>query len=169
MQWIGAIIILTVTTWAGFDAAAKFKNRPGHIRQWKNALQMIEAEMVYGQSSLKEVCESISKNLPAPIRNFFLNLVEDKQPCADFSVLWSTQLNKHWPQNALTKNELEILQQFGSTLGQHDLVQQQKQIQLTLHHLDRELSEAMDVCDQYQRLARGIGVLSGLLVIILIM
>ena len=68
----------------------------------------------------------------------------------------------------MTKSELEILIQFGRTLGQHDLEQQQKQIQLTLHHLDRELHEALEVGDQYQKMARGMGILSGLLVIILI-
>ncbi|UOQ42553.1 stage III sporulation protein SpoIIIAB [Halobacillus salinarum] len=169
MQWIGAALILSVTTWIGFDVASKFKKRPSHIRQWKNALQMIEAEMVYGQSSLYEVCRSISRNLPAPIHYFFTDIVQDTEPCPDFSELWTAKLNSHWPLNALTKSELEILTQFGKTLGQHDLIQQQKQIQLTLHHLDRELNDALEVCDQYQRLARGIGVLSGVLVIILIM
>ena len=70
MQWIGAVIVLTVTTWAGFDVASRLKKRPGHIRQWKNALQMIEAEMVYGQSSLLEVCENLSTHLPKPINHF---------------------------------------------------------------------------------------------------
>lgn len=169
MQWIGAVIILTVTTWAGFDIASRFKQRPGHIRQWKNALQMIEAEMVYGQSSLWEVCANLSSQLPAPICDFFSKIVKEQETCEDFSELWTAQLKKHWSWNALTKTELEILTQFGRTLGQHDLEQQQKQIQLTLHHLDRELHEALDGGDQYQKMARGMGILSGLLVIILIL
>lgn len=77
-------------------------------------------------------------------------------------------MKKHWPWNAMGKTELEILLQFGRTLGQHDLEQQQKQIQLTIHHLDRVLQEALEVGEQYQKMARGMGVLSGLLVIILI-
>lgn len=168
MQWIGAVIILTVTTWAGFDIASCFKKRPGHIRQWKNALQMIEAEMVYGQSSLLEVCENLSTHLPKPINHFFASILNEEGVWDNFSSLWSKQLKKHWSWNAMTKSELEILIQFGRTLGQHDLEQQQKQIQLTLHHLDRELHEALEVGDQYQKMARGMGILSGLLVIILI-
>ncbi|QAS54225.1 stage III sporulation protein SpoIIIAB [Halobacillus litoralis] len=168
MQWIGAVIILTVTTLAGFDIASRYKQRPGHIRQWKNALQMIEAEMVYGQSSLWEVCESLARHLPRPISQFFEKIVQEQATCDDFSQLWSEQLKKHWSWNAMTKTELEILIQFGRTLGQHDLEQQQKQIQLTLHHLDRELHEALEAGEQYQKMARGMGILSGLLVIILI-
>ncbi|WP_079479754.1 stage III sporulation protein SpoIIIAB [Halobacillus salinus] len=168
MEWIGAVIVLTVTTWAGFDIASRFQKRPGHIRQWKNALQMIEAEMVYGQASLWEVCESLSRHLPKPIHLFFQGVVDTDEPVHDFSTLWSAQLKKHWPWNALGKSEWEILDQFGRTLGQHDLEQQQKQIQLTIHHLDRELHEALEAGDKYQKMARGMGVLSGLLVIILI-
>ncbi|MBA2173632.1 stage III sporulation protein AB [Halobacillus locisalis] len=168
MQWIGAVIVLTVTTWAGFDLASRFQKRPGHIRQWKNALQMIEAEMVYGQASLWEVCESLSTHLPKPIDQFFRSIVETDEPCVDFSERWTKLLKKHWSWNALSKSEWEILDQFGRTLGQHDLEQQQKQIQLTLHHLDRELDEALEGAEKYQKMARGMGVLSGLLVILLI-
>lgn len=168
MQWIGAVIILTVTTWAGFDIASRFKKRPGQIRQWKNALQMIEAEMVFGQSSLLEVCENLSLHLPKPINIFFKEILKEDEVWEDFSSVWSKHLKKHWSLNALAKTELEILTQFGRTLGQHDLEQQQKQIQLTLHHLDRELHEALVAGDQYQKMARGMGILSGLLVIILI-
>ncbi|MCA0970119.1 stage III sporulation protein AB [Halobacillus litoralis] len=168
MQWVGALIILTVTTWTGFDIASRFQKRPGHIRQWKNALQMIEAEMVYGQASLWEVCENLSKHLPKPICHFFQSIEETEEPCHDFSSLWSSHLKKHWGWNALGKSEWEILDQFGRTLGQHDLEQQQKHIQLAIHHLDRELHEALEAADKYQKMARGMGVLSGLLVILLI-
>lgn len=70
MEWMGAVIILTVTTLGGFEIASRFKKRPGHIRQWKNALQLIEAEMVYGQSSLWEVCDTLSRHLPMPVAGF---------------------------------------------------------------------------------------------------
>ncbi|MFZ0368099.1 MAG: stage III sporulation protein SpoIIIAB [Halobacillus sp.] len=168
MEWIGAVLILTVTTLAGFDIAARFKQRPGHIRQWKNALQMIEAEMVYGQSSLWEVCENLARHLPPPTSQFFEKINQVQEPCSDFASLWEARLKKHWSSNAMGKSEWEILLQFGRTLGQHDLEQQQKQIQLALLHLDRELQEALDGVEQYQRMARGMGILSGLLVIILI-
>ncbi|MCP3032982.1 stage III sporulation protein AB [Halobacillus sp. A1] len=168
MEWLGALIVLVATTWVGFDAASKFKKRPGQIRQWKSALQMIEAEMVYSQSSLWDVCEKLSKVLPSPICYFFSSLVNGKSTCTDFSELWTSELRKQWFWNAMAKSELDILIQFGNTLGQHDLDQQQKQIKLTLHHLDLQLNEAIEVSVKHQRLARGIGVLSGLLVVLLL-
>ena len=36
------------------------------------------------------------------------------------------------------------MKQFGETLGRHDRVSQQKQIMLTLTHLEREENEARD-------------------------
>nr|WP_255437680.1 stage III sporulation protein SpoIIIAB [Thalassobacillus sp. CUG 92003] len=160
---------MAATTWAGFDLAAKFKQRPQQIRQWKNAIQMIEAEMVYGQSSLREVCETIQKQLPQPIARFFAELIADYgKKTDDFSQLWEDHIHLHWKQNALDQNEKEILIQFGNTLGQHDLIHQQKQIRLTLSHLERELEDAVTMFHQYHQMARGLGVLSGLLVIILI-
>lgn len=168
MAWIGALIVLTVSTWVGFDIAARFKKRPGQIRQWKSALQMIEAEMVYGQSSLWEVCDNISRQLPQPLSEFYSSLMMERESCTDFAALWTDSLKQHWYKNAMTKTDLDILAQFGSTLGQHDLQQQQKQIKLTLHHLDLQLTDAIESSGKHQKLARGIGVLSGLFVIILL-
>ncbi|MCP3025718.1 stage III sporulation protein SpoIIIAB [Halobacillus sp. A5] len=168
MEWLGALIVLVATTWVGFDIASKFRKRPGEIRQWKSALQMIEAEMVYSQSSLWEVCEKLSHILPPPVSYFFSSLVKEKETCTDFSVLWSSELRKHWFWNAMSKSDLDILVQFGATIGQHDLDQQQKQIKLTTHHLDLQLNEAIESSGKHERLARGVGVLSGLLVVLLL-
>ncbi|GGF08271.1 hypothetical protein GCM10010954_03390 [Halobacillus andaensis] len=168
MEWFGALIVLVATTWVGFDIAAKFRKRPGQIRQWKSALQMIEAEMVYSQSSLWEVCEKLSVILPPPVCYFFSGLIKEKDTCTDFSALWSSELRKHWFWNAMSKSDLDILIQFGTTIGQHDLTQQQKQIKLTTHHLDLQLNEAIESSSKHERLARGVGVLSGLLVVLLL-
>ena len=45
---------------------------------------------------------------------------------------------------SLKRSEYEILVQFGETLGKHDRMTEQKQIILTLTHLEREEEDARD-------------------------
>ncbi|MBM7552327.1 stage III sporulation protein SpoIIIAB [Thalassobacillus pellis] len=169
MKWIGAILLLAATTWVGFEVARKFKQRPRQIRQWKHALQMLESEMVYGQTPLLEACAYLSKQLHEPTAWFFRSIAEAKsRSTSDFSQIWIDELDRHWAYTALENNEKEILKQFGQTLGQHDLLYQKKQVQLALSHLEMELEEAVGIYHQYNKTVKGLGFLTGLLLVLLL-
>ncbi|MDC3415493.1 stage III sporulation protein SpoIIIAB [Aquibacillus salsiterrae] len=169
MKWIGALLLLSATTWVGFELASKLNERPKQIRQLKSALQILEAEILYGQAPLIEACINVSKQLPHPISWFFKAVGDDlaRQSGHLFDV-WEKNLNLFWPLVALGKNEKEILRQFGRTLGQHDFTHQQKHIQLALTHLERELQEAQDYQFRYSKMVKSLGFLTGLLLILLL-
>ncbi|MFG6121336.1 MULTISPECIES: stage III sporulation protein SpoIIIAB [Thalassobacillus] len=169
MKWIGALLLLAATTWVGFEVARKFKQRPRQIKQWKHALQILESEMVYGQTPLLEACSYLSKQLQEPISWFFREVASTKHKGGvDFSQVWTEELDRHWVYTSLGENEKEILKQFGQTLGQQDLIHQRKQVQLALSHLDRELEEALSIYHQYNKTVKGLGFLTGLLIVLLL-
>ena len=82
---------------------------------------------------------------------------------------WDESLKEIWESLALKQGEYEILSQFGEMLGKSDKYHQQKQIMLTLAHLEREESEAIDLQGKYEKMMKSLGFLSGLLLIILLM
>lgn len=169
MKWIGALLTLGLTTWIGFDWSKKLENRPRQIRQLKNSLQILEAEMLYSQLPLKSVFKIISEKIPSPTRLFYETLakkMEDKH--FSFREIWHQSLDVLMRESSLGVNELEILRQFGQTLGQHDFTHQQKQIQLSITYLDRELEEARERYDQYAHMSKSLGFLLGLFIVILL-
>ncbi|RDW21955.1 stage III sporulation protein SpoIIIAB [Oceanobacillus chungangensis] len=169
MKWIGALLFIGTTTWMGFEWSNKLTQRPKHIRQLKNALQILEAEIIYSQLPLQDAFSSIAKQLPNPLRTFFDSLGKYmKDEYIDFHILWEKQVNELIRISSLGTNEREILIQFGRTLGQHDFYQQQKYIQLTLTHLDRELEDARDEQYKYSKLAKSIGILCGIFIVLLL-
>jgi len=169
MKWVGALIIIGITTWIGYDFSHNLSKRPKHIRQLKNALQILEAEILYSQSPLLDAFETISKQVPNPIQSFFQLLVH-KMNVQGFNLtqLWDECVNELINQSSLGMNEAEILKQFGRTLGQHDFIQQQKAIQLTVQHLDRELEDARDEQYKYSRMSKSLGLLSGIFIVLLL-
>ncbi|WP_407268349.1 stage III sporulation protein SpoIIIAB [Radiobacillus sp. PE A8.2] len=169
MKWIGALLLLSATTWVGFEFAKKLTDRPKQIRQLKNALQILEAEILYSQSPIIEACRNISKQLPEPIAWFFKGITDDlSKNTGDLYTIWQRNLDEFWHYVSLGKNEKEILRQFGRTLGQHDFTQQQKHIHLAMTHLERELQEAIDYQTRYSKMMKSLGFLTGLLVILLL-
>ncbi|MFD2630802.1 stage III sporulation protein SpoIIIAB [Oceanobacillus kapialis] len=169
MQWIGAILFILTTTWVGFEWSNRLSNRPKHIRQLKNALQILEAEILYSQVPLHEAFSIIAKQTPKPICTFFESLhnslLADR---GDLFTVWEKSIDSLKKNSSLGRNEQEIMKQFGRTLGQHDFYQQQKHIQLTINHLDRELEEARDHHLKYGKMAKSLGVLCGLFVVLLL-
>ncbi|WP_067836838.1 stage III sporulation protein SpoIIIAB [Amphibacillus sediminis] len=164
MNWIGAMLLIAATTLIGFDRSDRLKKRPQQLRQLKTALQIMEAEIIYSQHTIRSVCQHVSNQIPNPLAHFF-NLIANKiSDSDDLALLWTQELKQLKSYTALEQHELDILQQFGNTLGQFDTNQQQKQIQLTLVHLDRLLAEAHDNYLALSKVYRGIGVLSGILI-----
>ncbi|WP_188453684.1 stage III sporulation protein SpoIIIAB [Virgibacillus oceani] len=169
MKWVGVLLFIGTTTWIGFEISKRLNNRPKQIRQLKNALQILEAEILYSQLSLKDAFETIASQIPQPSQSFFKSLSDGMQKSGtDLSNLWKKRIDKFMKESALGNNEKEILLQFGQTLGQHDFIQQQKHIQLTVSHLNRELEEARDNQYKYSKMAKSLGFLCGLFIVLLL-
>lgn len=168
MKWIGAIILLCATTWGGFEFAQRLNNRPKQIRQLKNALQVLEAEILYGHSPVIEACQIVAKQVPVPLSWFFKEFSEKLEKSnSPLHEVWEECVKQYWPMCALGDGEKEIMRQFGQTLGQHDFAGQQKHIRLALSHLERELEDAQEQQQRYSKMVKSLGFLSGLLIVLL--
>lgn len=170
MKILGAILIIIATTWVGFEFARKLNERPRQLRQLKVALQSLEAEIMYGLTPLSEASKHIAKQLPNPISYFFTSFSERlKRGEESAHKAWVESLNDTWHLTALSNGEFEVMSQFGATLGQHDKEHQQKQIQMTLNHLEREEGDAIESQKRYEKMLKSLGFLTGLLIVILMM
>ncbi|MCP8616826.1 stage III sporulation protein SpoIIIAB [Salirhabdus salicampi] len=169
MKWIGVLLLLCATTYVGFDISKRLSDRPRQIRQLKNALQVLEAEIVYGQSPIQQVFGRLSTQLPKPLNGLFAHLYQQlNQHQFTLYDVWRKSLDKFWPHFAMKNPEKEIMDQFGQTLGQHDFTQQRKHIYLALSHLDRELENAEDESRRYGKMAKSLGLLTGLFLVLLL-
>lgn len=77
MKWMGAILLIISTTCIGLYVSHRLEKRPKHIRQFKNALQILEAEITYSQVALPLAFQTLATQLPKPLNNFFHRLSED--------------------------------------------------------------------------------------------
>ncbi|WP_226535128.1 stage III sporulation protein SpoIIIAB [Fictibacillus halophilus] len=170
LNWFGAIAILSATTIFGFEWAKRVRERPKRLRELKVTLQALEAEIMYGSTPLSEAFQHIGKPLKEPLASFFLT-ISDLLNGGEHTVqeAWECQLEILAKETSFKSGEIEVLRQFGSTLGRHDKEHQQKQIQLTLAHLNREEKEARDIQERYEKMCKSLGVLMGLLIVILLM
>ncbi|CAM3956378.1 stage III sporulation protein SpoIIIAB [Lederbergia lenta] len=170
LKLIGAIFIIVATSWAGFEFSKRLSQRTKQLRLFRNSLQTLEAEIMFGHAPLGEAALRIASQLPKPVSVHYQSFAE-KLAVAGATVMsaWEESLNETWNLTALQRSEFEILLQFGENLGKHDRQTQQKQIMLALSHLEREEENAREKQKSYEKMAKSLGVLTGVLIIILLM
>lgn len=169
IKWIGAIVIITATTGGGFAWAKTFSDRPRQLRQLKTALQSLEAEIMYGLTPLDEACDHLAGQLTGPLTHFFKVFSHQlNSGRTTVQQAWEAALDIVWSDTALADSDREVMKQFGATLGKHDRDHQQKQIRLTLSHLEREEAEAKDAQYRYEKMIKSLGFLTGLLIVLLL-
>jgi len=169
MKVLGAVLFVSMTSWIGFDMSFQLSKRTKQIRQLIQSLHILEAEMSYSQSTLQQIFEVISGKIPYPIGYFYELLEEELQEVVpDFLDIWKQQLQHLKSISALKQNELDILEQFGRTLGQYTFIEQQKHIVLATQQLQSELEEAYEQQLKYGKVMKTLGVLIGILIVLLL-
>ncbi|MBY8913008.1 stage III sporulation protein SpoAB [Bacillus sp. YC2] len=170
LKLLGAIFILTATTWTGFEIAKIYVERPRQIRQLRAALQSLEAEIMYGHTPLHIASGQIAKQLSRPVSLLFQFFSERLEKGSDSAkTAWEQSLKKTWHSMAMKKSEYDVLKQFGETLGLHDRVSQQKHIKLALTHLEAAEADAGRAQAKNEKMVKSLGFLAGLLLILLLM
>ncbi|GIO23163.1 stage III sporulation protein SpoAB [Oceanobacillus sp. J11TS1] len=168
MKWIGVLLLISMSTALGWEWGRALKQRPKHIQLFLQSLQILEAEMVYSQVPLQEAFQIIGKKIPNPIAIFYQEVAEElKNQEKDFDEIWSGGVRKLIEQSSLQKSELEILIQFGRTLGQHDIEQQQKHLKLTNLYLEEQWKKAAERFNTYGKLSNVLGLLCGIFLALL--
>ncbi|WKB36990.1 stage III sporulation protein SpoIIIAB [Terrilactibacillus sp. S3-3] len=166
---IGAILIITASTMIGYLISRKYRDRPKQLRQWRSALQSLEAEIVYGLAPIEDVARHLSEQLPRPLSLFFAYLSERLEAGeGSLEAIWEESVQQFWPNTALGAGEKEVLLQFGTTLGKQDAGNQKKHIRLALSHLEREELEAREAQTRYEKMAKSLGFLAGVLIVLLL-
>lgn len=169
MKWIGALLIIFSTTWLGFYFAGRLSERTKELRSWKLALQSLEAEVMYSQLPLQEASRRIANQLNGQIQIFLLSFANQLETSAlSAKEAWKNSLQEYANKVSIKDSDIQVLLQFGETIGMHDKFSQQKQIILALKHLEREEQEAIDSQASYERMSKMLGILSGILIVILL-
>lgn len=169
MKVFGAIFLITATSWIGFDISRQLSLRTNELRMMIYSLQMIEAEMTYSHHTLKQIFMNVKDKTEGPIASFYERLAKHlTKPVTHFHKLWNEELRILKQHSTLKDSEINILQQFGKNIGNHTIEQQKKQIKLTIYYLQKQLDEAIEQKNKYDRTVKSLGFLFGLLIVLIL-
>lgn len=170
IKMLGAILVVTATSWAGFEAAQRFQRRPRQLRELQSCLQMLETEINYGLTPLPTALEKIAASIKGPVGDFCCAVKEELLAHQGISMrdAWNKGVDLLGKHCAITECDQNILRNFGHTLGLSDRHDQIKHLKLAMSQLSAAETNAWEEKRKNERMFRALGILGGLAVVILL-
>lgn len=164
MKLIGSVLLVTATTGLGMWKANSYSERNKELQQFITALQMLETEIVYGATPLPEAFSRIGLRIPGRIGSLLDETGRSlgKGDGHSAGQIFQEKLAKWEEKIHLLRQDREILQTFGQTLGNSDRTDQIKHIRLANSRLVSEQAIARDEKDRLGKMWRYLGALIGL-------
>ncbi len=171
IKLLGAVLVIGSATVIGFSMATKYAKRPETLRALQAALQMLESEIAFSMSTLPQAFDRISHSFGHSIGKLFeytSHLIKQRTGITAKEA-WMKAIYEYNNILHLEKQDKDILMAFGNALGRLDKESQIKNIHLACSKLSLEEKKAEDLKYKYVRMYKGLGVLGGDLIVLLLM
>lgn len=170
LKGIGAVCILCGCMGLGLWYRSQFVGRLKTLRRLQQILDLWESEVRYGKATLGECCQRMEKQLSEPFRSCFQRLNQRLQhtggeSCGKIVQRTLREGMEGLPLKAEDKEAfLQFVPESGYMDGQMQLLAIQRSRTLLEHTIDRLEKENTEKC----RMAVGLGVMSGMLLILVL-
>ena len=170
LKLAGGVLVLLVSSWIGFQLAARCSGRPQHIRQTVSCLTSLKAYITYASLPLHEALLQCTHGTEGPVADFFTHtsvLLEQNAGLSPQQAI-STVLSTMQGQLLLKQSELELLSILGANLGIMNREEQGNYLTMIIEQLERFEREATRLRDLNTKMYRYLGICGGLAIVILL-
>lgn len=170
LKLAGAALVILACGLVGIIMAQNYVERPRQLKSILAALQMLETHILYAASPLPEAFYMIGQRCEAKIAPLFKTTSKLLTEQAGYSATeaWHKALGESFNQTSFSISDLQILKNFGETLGISDRHDQEKHIKLAVEQIKMEISKAEEAALKSTRMWRYMGFMGGLLLVIVI-
>lgn len=165
MKLVGATVIFIVCAYAGFSLSDRLKKRCVYLRNVCTALNLLETEIAFGGSRLKQAF--IRLDSAADTRGLFKTAAEKTEELG-IKRAWQESVEEKQEELRLTEKDTEVLKSLGGRLGMTDTENQIKNISYAKKQLEAQISQAEGEYERTGRLYRSGGILVGLFLILIL-
>ncbi len=165
----GMVLLVGAGTAFGFYKAYGFRRRIADIIMLQNAFRLLETEIFYALTPVPAAMESLEQRLPKPVQQFFHQVwVSMNMEQLPVYQAWDKGLMALQQATFCGSEELGAIRSFGLSLGEGDLLAQQKNFQLLQQRLQYALEDAEQQRHQQGRVWQYVGVCASMAAAILL-
>ena len=170
MKLIGSVMVIAASGLTGMAVAGSYARRPGELRALRSAFQMLETEIGYGATPLKEALSQVAARCDRTVAPLFGGvagmLSESRGTTA--AEAWLKSMERCYPETALKPQDLSILRDLGSSIGISGREDQMKHLRLAMERIGREITAAEEEAARNVKLWSYLGFLGGLMAVLVL-
>lgn len=168
---VGALLIMIGCSGLGLAYKEELSEGIKALRVLRNLFEMMMSEISYRRSTLPECCRQVAGNMEEPYRSSLFALYESVgvKKEVDFSSGWHREMSKCMISIPLTTKEKEMVLGFVSSEGLSDVQMQIRAIEQYRDMIDGNIKKRESEFSKQGRMMTGLGVMSGLLLIVILL
>lgn len=154
-----SLLIISISSYIGILKSEKYKNRILELREMKTALNVFKNKILFTYEPIGEIFKQIYSVTNENISNIFKQFLE-KIETLSVSESWDLAIENNI--NNFTKEDKDILKNFGKFLGTNNKDGQISEIEMTNEFLNKQIEKAEDDRKQNEKLYKSLGVIIGI-------
>ena len=166
LRIVGATFIIFGCVGMGMSYRLRFRDGLWHLRYMHKILELFMSEISFGRSTLPECCRNIGEKMEEPYKNALLSIGRQEE---NFFSKWEEHMGKALLDVPVTKAEKEMLLGFSGCFGVADHRMQIRTIEQYRDMLASAIKNREEVLAQQERLATGLGIMSGILLTVILL
>lgn len=167
---IGAVLILTATSGAGYIYCRELKAYLDRMLYLRYIFSLIKGEINYSCSPLPEVFREVAGRIKKPYRTWLLatsNVLETRDETG-FARVWNHCADRYLKPLELKPEHSILVKEPGTFLGSLERTTLDHTLQMYLNRMDLEIEKIREGLTAKTRIGRCLGVMSGIFLIVIL-
>lgn len=168
---IGALLIITATSGAGYLYGADLKRYLDKMVYLRYIAGLIKGEMEYTGAPLPEIFRGIGSRVQEPCASWLKKISAeiDLREESAFARIWNRGVDRYLKELGLRSAHSILLKELGTFLGQSDRDTLERSMQMYLNRMDLEIEKLREGLASKRKVSRCLGVMSGIFLVVVLL
>lgn len=163
IKFVDIVLIVFVSAYIGINKANIFTLRVNKLRNLKSSFNIFKTKLEFTYEPIQDIFLQISKLVYENKNNIFKSYVSNIEN-DNYEDAWNLALAEN--SFGFTKEDIEIINEFGNLLGKTDLNGQINEIELAKEFLDKQIVDAEENRKKNDKLYKSLGIIIGITIVI---
>lgn len=171
LKIVGSILVIGAGTCIGFLKGNEMAERVLHMKEIKRIFHALEQEIAYTRVPLAQAFVRVAERCTGSFQAWLLHMSEmlSLRESGSIEEIWKNSTRQHMEETRLSSEDIDMIAQQGVYMGQLDVKMQSATLGLFLEQWEERINQAGQQLGNKRKLARCIGLLGGIFLVILLL